>query len=108
MRRDFMRKKRNGSSTFKQLDDDELTTMEEVPEELEQRAEALFTNDEEIKVAVSTDLKFDGNYGKDWLIATDRRLIALIRTVLQNIRYRKFRLRRFRLLKSLRCTVITS
>ena len=34
------------------------------------------TNGEEIKVAVSTDLKLDGNYGKDWLIATDKRLIA--------------------------------
>ena len=75
-RRDFMRKKPNGSSAFKQLDDDELTTMEEVPEELEQQAHVMLADGEEIKVAVSTDLKFDGNYGKDWLIATDRRLIA--------------------------------
>ncbi|MDE0552593.1 MAG: PH domain-containing protein, partial [Candidatus Poribacteria bacterium] len=72
-----MRKRHSdGNADFQQQADGELATMEEMPEELEQRAEALFTNDEEIKVAISTDLKFDGNYGKDWLIATDRRLIA--------------------------------
>jgi ATP-binding cassette subfamily B protein len=72
-----MRKKSiTGNTAFEQLGDDELTTMEEVPEELEQRVDALLANGEEIKVAVSTDLKFDGNYGKDWLVATDKRLIA--------------------------------
>ena len=72
-----MRKKpAGGNSAFEQQGDDELTTIEEVPEELEHRAHALFTDGEEIKVAVSTDLKFDGNYGKDWLIVTDRRLIV--------------------------------
>ena len=77
MRRDFMRKKTfSGNTAFEQLGDDELTTIEEVPEELEQRVHGLLGNGEEIKVAVSTDLKFDGNYGKDWLIATDRRLIV--------------------------------
>ena len=77
VRRDFMRRKPTGrNSAFEQLGDDELTTLEEVPEELEQRAHTLLADGEEIKVAVSTDLKFDGNYGKDWLIATDRRLIV--------------------------------
>ncbi len=77
VRRDFMRKKRfNGNADFEQQVDEELTTMEEMPEALEQQAQTLFANGEEIKVAISTDLKFDGNYGKDWLIATDRRLIA--------------------------------
>ena len=76
VRKEFLRKRPfGGNSVSDQLGDDELTTMEEVPEELEQRAHALLTDGEEIKVAVSTDLKFDGNYGKDWLIATDRRLI---------------------------------
>ena len=77
VRKEFLRKKPfGGNSVFEQQGDDELTTMEEVPEELEHRAHALFTDNEEIKVAVSTDLKFDGDYGKDWLIVTDRRLIA--------------------------------
>lgn len=53
-----------------------LTTMEEVPERLKEQAEALFETGEEIKVAVSTDLRFDGTYGKDWLLVTNRRLIA--------------------------------
>ena len=77
VRREFLRKRPfGGKSAFEQLGDDELTTVEEVPEELEHRAHALFTDGEEIKVAVSTDLKFDGDYGKDWVIVTDRRLIA--------------------------------
>ena len=77
VRRDFLRKRpSNGQPALEQEADKELTTMEEVPEELEERAQALLANGEEIKVAVSTDLRFDGNYGKDWIIATDRRLIA--------------------------------
>ena len=77
VRREFLRRRPfGGNPTFEQQGDDELTTIEEVPEELEHRAHALFTDDEEIKVAVSTDLKFDGDYGKDWVIVTDRRLIA--------------------------------
>ena len=77
VRRDFLRKRpSNGHSASEPQADEELTTMEEVPEELEERAQALLANGEEIKVAVSTDLRFDGNYGKDWVIATDKRLIA--------------------------------
>ncbi len=77
VRKESLRKRPfNGNPTFEQQDGNELTTMEKVPEELEQQVQALLTNDEKIKVAVSTDLKFDGKYGKDWLIATDRRLVA--------------------------------
>ena len=77
VRREFLRKKHfNGHSASEQLADEELTSMEEVPEELKKRVQALLANGEEIKVAISTDLRFDGNYGKDWVIATDRRLIA--------------------------------
>ena len=54
----------------------ELTTKEEVPERLQKQAQELLEKGEEIKVAVSTDLRFDGTYGKDWLLATDKRLIA--------------------------------
>ncbi|MYF99280.1 ATP-binding cassette domain-containing protein [Candidatus Poribacteria bacterium] len=54
----------------------ELTTKEEVPELLQKRAQELLDSAEEIKVAVSTDLRFDGTYGKDWLLVTDKRLIA--------------------------------
>ena len=53
-----------------------LSTTEDVPERLKEQAEALLETGEEIKVSVSTDLRFDGTYGKDWLLITNRRLIA--------------------------------
>ena len=65
-----------GKPKFRKQDHDPLSTMEEVPELLKEQAEALFETGEEIKVAVSTDLRFDGTYGKDWLLVTNRRLIA--------------------------------
>lgn len=77
MRREFLRRSSsNGRAQFEKQADEALTTTEEMPESLENRAKALLSEGEEIKVSVSTDLRFDGNYGKDWLIATDRRLIA--------------------------------
>lgn len=77
MRREFLRRSSsNGRAHFEKQADEALTTTEEMPESLENRAKALLSEGEEIKVSVSTDLRFDGNYGKDWLIATDRRLIA--------------------------------
>jgi len=77
VRREFFRKGySNRHPAFGKQADEELTTMEEMPEELENRAQALFANGEEIKVAISTDLRFNGTYGKDWVIATDKRLIA--------------------------------
>lgn len=54
----------------------QLTTKEEVPELLQKQAQGLLEKGEEIKVAVSTDLRFDSTYGKDWLLVTDKRLIA--------------------------------
>jgi ATP-binding cassette subfamily B protein len=54
----------------------ELTTKEEVPELLQKQAQGLLEKGEEIKIAVSTDLRFDSTYGKDWLLVTDKRLIA--------------------------------
>ena len=77
VRRTFLRKgPSNGQPASDEQANEELTTMEEMPEELETRAHELLAKGEEIKVAVSTDLRFDGNYGKDWVIATDRRLLA--------------------------------
>ena len=48
---------------------------EEVPEEVLLGLGGLGA-DEEIRMSVSTDIKFDGNYGSAWLLATDRRLLA--------------------------------
>ena len=77
VRKEFLRKRPScGPPAPDEQANDELTTIEEMPEEVEDRAHALLANDEKIKVAVSTDLRFDGNYGKDWVIATNKRLIA--------------------------------
>lgn len=76
-RREFLRKRPSyGRANFEKQADEVLTTTEEIPESLEKRAKALLSEGEEIKVSLSTDLRFDGNYGKDWLIATEKRLIA--------------------------------
>ena len=66
----------NGGRRLRKQNHEPLTTMEDVPERLKEQAEALFETGEEIKIAVSTDLRFDGTYGKDWLLVTNRRLIA--------------------------------
>ncbi len=65
-----------GKSKFRKRDHEPLSTMEEVPERLKEQAEAHLETGEEIKVAVSTDLRFDGTYGKDWLLVTNKRLIT--------------------------------
>ena len=65
-----------GKPRSRKRDHDPLTTMEEVPELLKEQAEGHLETGEEIKVAVSTDLRFDGTYGKDWLLVTNKRLIA--------------------------------
>ena len=66
----------NGGGRLRKQNHEPLTTMEEVPELLKEQAAAVFETEEEIKIAVSTDLRFDGTYGKDWLLVTDKRLIA--------------------------------
>ena len=66
----------NGGGRLRKLDHEPLSTTEEVPELLKEQAEARFEAGEELKVSVSTDLRFDGTYGKDWLLITNKRLIA--------------------------------
>ena len=66
----------HGRSRAPKLEHEPLSTTEDVPELLKEQAEALLQTGEEIKVSVSTDLRFDGTYGKDWLLITNRRLIA--------------------------------
>ena len=65
-----------GKPRFRKLDHEPLSTTEDVPELLKEQAESLLETGEEIKISVSTDLRFDGTYGKDWLLITNRRLIA--------------------------------
>ena len=65
-----------GKPKSRKRDHGSLSTTEDVPELLKEQAEALFEMGEEIKVSVSTDLRFDGTYGKDWLLITNKRIIA--------------------------------
>ena len=65
-----------GKPRFRKLDHEPLSTTEDVPELLKEQVEALLETGEEIKISISTDLRFDGTYGKDWLLITNRRLIA--------------------------------
>ncbi len=65
-----------GKPRFRKLDHEPLSTTEDVPELLKEQVEALLETGEEIKISISTDLRFDGAYGKDWLLITNRRLIA--------------------------------
>ncbi|RKU26326.1 hypothetical protein C6499_13785 [Candidatus Poribacteria bacterium] len=66
----------NGGGRLRKQDHEPLSTTEEVPELLKEQAEARLETGEEIKVSVSTDLRFDGTYGKDWLLVTNKRLLA--------------------------------
>ena len=61
---------------LRKLDHEPLSITEDVPELLKEQAEARLEAGEEIKISVSTDLRFDGTYGKDWLLITNKRIIA--------------------------------
>ena len=53
-----------------------MTILEEIPTVLQHQLENLLDGGEEIKIAISTDLQFDGTYGEDWVLATEKRLLA--------------------------------
>ena len=50
--------------------------IEEIPQEVEMRFRQEIQFDEELKIALSTDMKIDCSYGKDWLLATEKRSLA--------------------------------
>ena len=76
-RRDIHRMARSsGGRSTDRRPDVEMTTLEEVPETLQGQLEDLLDGEEDIKIAISTDLQFDGTYGKDWVLATEKRLLA--------------------------------
>ena len=76
-RRDMHRMARSsGRKSNVRQRDVEMTILEEVPAELQDQLEDLLDGEEDIKIAISTDLQFDGTYGKDWVLATEKRLLA--------------------------------
>ena len=77
-RRDAHRMARHTTkrNTNKPSYEEAMTTLEEIPAELQKQLNSALDEKEEIRVAVSTDLKFDGTYGKDWVVVTDSELIV--------------------------------
>ena len=76
-RRDLHRMARSaGRRSTVRRSDVEMTTLEEVPKALQGQLEDLLDGEEQIRIAISTDLQFDGTYGKDWVLATEKRLLA--------------------------------
>ena len=55
---------------------DDLLLKEDLPTEIRTWVERTIGSGEQVKLTVSTDIKLDGMYGADWLIATDQRLLA--------------------------------
>ncbi len=75
-RRDLHRMARSaGRGNTTRRPDVEMTILEEVPTALQDQLERLLDGEEDIKIAVSTDLQFNGTYGKDWVLATEKRLL---------------------------------
>lgn len=56
--------------------DVEMTILEKIPAALQGQLEDLLDEIEDIKIVISTDLQFNGTYGKDWVLATEKRLLA--------------------------------
>ena len=76
-RRDLHRMARSaGSKGATRQPDVEMTILEEVPEALQDQLDHLLVGEEDIRIAISTDLRFDGTYGKDWVLVTDKRLLV--------------------------------
>jgi ATP-binding cassette subfamily B protein len=49
----------------------------ELPTDLEKRLKPDLHADEEFQIIIATDMKLSGEFGRDWLIATDRRLFTV-------------------------------
>ena len=47
-----------------------------VPAQVRRELAELVGPDEELRLAVATDIKLDGQYGEAWLMATDELLVA--------------------------------
>ena len=63
-----------GDSTSEATD---LALREPIPEEVEAQVRQRLDAGEEIRLSLASDIRLDGTYGSAWLVATDRRLLAL-------------------------------
>lgn len=64
-RRDAMRRAHNAGRRKSAIKPDEgMTILEELPAVLQKQLKDLLEGEEDIKVAISTDLRLNGDYGK--------------------------------------------
>ncbi|MBD3182717.1 ATP-binding cassette domain-containing protein [Candidatus Poribacteria bacterium] len=49
----------------------------ELPELVQEEFDSILTNQEDVKVAVASDMDLNGNYEDSWLLATDKRIVVL-------------------------------
>ena len=57
--------------------DTDATLHEEISEPVRTQVRQRLDAGEDIELSIASDIKLDGSYGSAWLVATDRRLIAL-------------------------------
>jgi ATP-binding cassette subfamily B protein len=57
--------------------DRETPLLDEIPEDLRPQVEGRLEAGEGVELSIASDIKLDGHYGDAWLLATDRRLLAL-------------------------------
>ena len=62
--------------SFDKKEDAEPLFRAEVPPQIRRELAEVVGPDEEIRLAVTTDIKLDGQYGEAWLMATDDNLVA--------------------------------
>lgn len=54
-----------------------MRLLEQVPDTVGQKIQNILTHDEEEFIRVSTDLNPDGNFGEQWIVITDKRVIVV-------------------------------
>ena len=71
------RTKKNKEEEAEKQNRTEADTLQEpIPDDIRSQIQRLIEG-EEVKLSLSTDMTLEGNYGTDWLVATEQRIIAL-------------------------------
>lgn len=57
--------------------EDPILLIDKLPNELEKRLKTDLQADEEFRIILATDMKLSGEFGRDWLLASDRQLFTV-------------------------------
>ena len=74
--RGFSRYEKEVSASMKEEDITDQRS-EDLPEDVRRSLDGIIDQDEEVKIAISSDLTYDGRYGTTWMIVTSKRIIGL-------------------------------